>query len=207
MHNSSRTWSDLGAVALLVVIVSTIYGARLTAQPAVGEECRWAVGARDACHGRLDRAAATRRRVSRAAADDDVADGRRRLVSRRGRRHCHPPAKRRGHRAHVAPDLRLHAGARLRLRRVRGRARLCLDGPGAANRPDGRIGSRFHAVRERVAAPVASRLHARVAAGRDLVDRLRLRGTSCAGERPPSARVFRRHHRGLPRRAARLALL
>ncbi|MEX2093837.1 MAG: glycosyltransferase family 39 protein [Pirellulales bacterium] len=47
MPANSRTWSDLGVVALLVVIVSTIYGARLADQPAVGEECRWAVGARE----------------------------------------------------------------------------------------------------------------------------------------------------------------
>ena len=40
-------WSDLGAVALLVVIVSTIYGARLGRQPIVGEESRWATGARE----------------------------------------------------------------------------------------------------------------------------------------------------------------
>ncbi len=47
MHNSSPHWSDLGAVVVIVVIVATIYGARLADQPIVGEESRWAVGARE----------------------------------------------------------------------------------------------------------------------------------------------------------------
>lgn len=47
MHANSRNWSDFGAVALVVMIVSTLYGVRLADQPAVGEECRWAVGARE----------------------------------------------------------------------------------------------------------------------------------------------------------------
>ena len=47
MHPESRPWSDIGAVALLVVVVSTIYGVRLSRQPIVGEESRWANGARE----------------------------------------------------------------------------------------------------------------------------------------------------------------
>ena len=57
-------------------IVSAIYGARLTDQPGRGR--RKPLGDRcpgDAHDRRLDRAAATGRRVSRAAADDDVVDG------------------------------------------------------------------------------------------------------------------------------------
>ena len=43
----SHRWSDLAAVALLIVVVSTMYGARLGRQPIVGEESRWATGARE----------------------------------------------------------------------------------------------------------------------------------------------------------------
>jgi 4-amino-4-deoxy-L-arabinose transferase-like glycosyltransferase len=42
-----RTWSDVGAVALVVLFVSVLYGARLADQPVVGEESRWATGARE----------------------------------------------------------------------------------------------------------------------------------------------------------------
>src|SRR4051812_36814584 len=42
--NQSR-WSDLRAVALLIVGVLLIYGTRLTLQPLVGEETRWATAA------------------------------------------------------------------------------------------------------------------------------------------------------------------
>jgi 4-amino-4-deoxy-L-arabinose transferase-like glycosyltransferase len=38
---------DLVAIALLTLFVSTIYGARLGRQPLVGEETRWATGARE----------------------------------------------------------------------------------------------------------------------------------------------------------------
>ena len=41
-----RTWSDIGAVAFLVLVVSALYGARLADQPIVGEESRWATAAR-----------------------------------------------------------------------------------------------------------------------------------------------------------------
>jgi 4-amino-4-deoxy-L-arabinose transferase-like glycosyltransferase len=47
MSTPSRHWHDLAAVALVAVIVSTIYGARLAALPIVGEESRWATGARE----------------------------------------------------------------------------------------------------------------------------------------------------------------
>src|SRR4051812_32421489 len=38
---------DLVALTLLAVFVSLVYGARLTVQPLVGEETRWATGARE----------------------------------------------------------------------------------------------------------------------------------------------------------------
>lgn len=41
-----RPWSDLAVVAFLVVFVAALYGARLTHQPLVGEETRWAMSAR-----------------------------------------------------------------------------------------------------------------------------------------------------------------
>ncbi len=44
---SARRWDDLAAVTLLVILVSLIYGARLTRQPVAGEESRWATGARE----------------------------------------------------------------------------------------------------------------------------------------------------------------
>ena len=104
-------------------------------------------------------------------------------------------------------DLRLHARARLRIRRVRRRAGLCLDGPGAANRPDGRVGSR---VRAAWSARRCSLWHLGYMRGwptaRDLVARLRLCRAGRAGEGPASAGLFRRDHRRLPRVSPRLAL-
>lgn len=47
MPQASRSWSDALAVTLLVVVVSTLLGARLTDQPLVGEETRWGAGARE----------------------------------------------------------------------------------------------------------------------------------------------------------------
>lgn len=47
MSKESRAWSDPLAVTLLVLIVSTFYGVRLTDQPLVGEETRWGSGARE----------------------------------------------------------------------------------------------------------------------------------------------------------------
>jgi 4-amino-4-deoxy-L-arabinose transferase-like glycosyltransferase len=44
---SPRPWSDVTAVAFLVIFVGAIYGARLTHQPIVGEESRWATAARE----------------------------------------------------------------------------------------------------------------------------------------------------------------
>ena len=94
---------------------SAIYGVRLAdsadrrRRKPLGDR-----GSRNARHRRLDRAAATGPRVSRAAADDDVGDGRRRLAPRRRRPDRDPPAERRGRRAHVAIDLRLHPRVRLR---------------------------------------------------------------------------------------------
>jgi 4-amino-4-deoxy-L-arabinose transferase-like glycosyltransferase len=41
-----RSWSDLAAVAFLVIFVAAVYGARLGFQPLVGEETRWAMSAR-----------------------------------------------------------------------------------------------------------------------------------------------------------------
>src|SRR3989304_4188384 len=46
-HSRSRRWFDVGAVALVAVFVATIYGARLGRLPIVGEESRWATGARE----------------------------------------------------------------------------------------------------------------------------------------------------------------
>jgi 4-amino-4-deoxy-L-arabinose transferase-like glycosyltransferase len=40
-------WFDVAAVALIVLMVASIYGARLGRQPIVGEESRWATGARE----------------------------------------------------------------------------------------------------------------------------------------------------------------
>jgi 4-amino-4-deoxy-L-arabinose transferase-like glycosyltransferase len=40
-------WDDVAAVALIVVLVAGVYGARLGLQPVVGEETRWATGARE----------------------------------------------------------------------------------------------------------------------------------------------------------------
>lgn len=40
-------WSDALAASLLVIVVSTLLGARLTDQPLVGEETRWGAGARE----------------------------------------------------------------------------------------------------------------------------------------------------------------
>ena len=42
-----RSWSDIRAVALIIVAVSLIYGTRLTLEPLVGEETRWATAARE----------------------------------------------------------------------------------------------------------------------------------------------------------------
>jgi 4-amino-4-deoxy-L-arabinose transferase-like glycosyltransferase len=47
MTNRSSQWSDIGAVALVTLVVSTLYGARITHLPVVGEECRWASGAQE----------------------------------------------------------------------------------------------------------------------------------------------------------------
>lgn len=46
MRVASRR-SDLVAIVFVIAIVSTIYGARLSLQPLVGEETRWATGARE----------------------------------------------------------------------------------------------------------------------------------------------------------------
>jgi 4-amino-4-deoxy-L-arabinose transferase-like glycosyltransferase len=43
----SRHWPDAIVVALLITTISLIYGARLSLQPLVGEETRWATGARE----------------------------------------------------------------------------------------------------------------------------------------------------------------
>jgi len=42
-----RRWDDLAALTLLVVLIMMIYAARLGRQPIVGEESRWATGARE----------------------------------------------------------------------------------------------------------------------------------------------------------------
>lgn len=42
---AARTWSDLAAPALIALLVTTLYIVRLTDQPVVGEESRWASGA------------------------------------------------------------------------------------------------------------------------------------------------------------------
>ena len=44
---ATSRWSDFGTTVLLVAILSAMYGARLTVQPVVGEESRWASGARE----------------------------------------------------------------------------------------------------------------------------------------------------------------
>ena len=126
---------------------------------------------------------------------------------RRRRRHRDPPAERRRRRAHVALDLRLHPRARLRIRRVRRRTRLRLDGPGAANRPDGRIGSRVRAVRRRVAASCG--ISATLRGWRPLATwsiGFALCRAGRAREGAASAGVFRGDHRRLPRRSPRLAI-
>jgi len=46
-HGPLHRWSDLAVIALLLVLVSALYGARLGRQPIVGEESRWATGARE----------------------------------------------------------------------------------------------------------------------------------------------------------------
>ncbi len=46
-NRPARHWLDLAASVFLIVVVSTIYGARLDRQPIVGEESRWATGARE----------------------------------------------------------------------------------------------------------------------------------------------------------------
>jgi 4-amino-4-deoxy-L-arabinose transferase-like glycosyltransferase len=43
----SRHWPDAIVIALLITTISLIYGARLSLQPLVGEETRWATGARE----------------------------------------------------------------------------------------------------------------------------------------------------------------
>jgi 4-amino-4-deoxy-L-arabinose transferase-like glycosyltransferase len=47
MPSPPRAWSDVLAATLLVTIVATFYLARLADQPLVGEETRWANGARE----------------------------------------------------------------------------------------------------------------------------------------------------------------
>ncbi|HEX4412025.1 MAG TPA: glycosyltransferase family 39 protein [Lacipirellulaceae bacterium] len=42
-----NVWSDLRAAALIIVAVSLIYGTRLSLEPLVGEETRWATSARE----------------------------------------------------------------------------------------------------------------------------------------------------------------
>ena len=44
---AARRWDDLAAIGLLIVLISTIYVARLGTQPIVGEESRWGTGARE----------------------------------------------------------------------------------------------------------------------------------------------------------------
>jgi 4-amino-4-deoxy-L-arabinose transferase-like glycosyltransferase len=44
---AGRRWDDLAAIALLIVLISTVYMARLSTQPIVGEESRWGAGARE----------------------------------------------------------------------------------------------------------------------------------------------------------------
>jgi 4-amino-4-deoxy-L-arabinose transferase-like glycosyltransferase len=44
---NQRGWSDPIAVAALILCVSLIYGARLSLQPLIGEETRWATAARE----------------------------------------------------------------------------------------------------------------------------------------------------------------
>jgi 4-amino-4-deoxy-L-arabinose transferase-like glycosyltransferase len=44
---TTNRWDDLAAVALLAVLIAGVYGARLGLQPVVGEETRWATGARE----------------------------------------------------------------------------------------------------------------------------------------------------------------
>jgi 4-amino-4-deoxy-L-arabinose transferase-like glycosyltransferase len=44
---SRRRWSDIGAVAFILLVVTVLYAVRLAAPPIVGEESRWATGARE----------------------------------------------------------------------------------------------------------------------------------------------------------------
>ena len=74
---------DLLAVVLVTLIVSAIYGARLTGQSLFGEETRWATGAREMLATGDWIAAAAGPSLSRAAADDHVDDGYCRLDARR----------------------------------------------------------------------------------------------------------------------------
>ena len=46
-HAPSRPWSEIAAIAFLIVFVTTIYAGRLTRLPIVGEESRWATAARE----------------------------------------------------------------------------------------------------------------------------------------------------------------
>ncbi len=45
--STGSRWSDVRAIALIIVGVSLIYGVRLTLEPMVGEETRWATAARE----------------------------------------------------------------------------------------------------------------------------------------------------------------
>src|ERR1700712_1476313 len=47
LSTNSRPWTDIRAISLIVICVSLIYGARLTLEPMVGEETRWASAARE----------------------------------------------------------------------------------------------------------------------------------------------------------------
>ena len=174
-ERSARYWPDLGAVALL--IAERLADLRCAARPAAARRRRNPLGhgcARNARHRRLDRAAAAGPRVPRTAADDDVDDGRRRLVARRRRPDRRPAAERHRRRAHVAPHLRLRPQFRFDSNGARIGAGLRHDGPGVANRPARRIRSRVRAVGQRVAAALAPRLHARLAAARGVVARFRV---------------------------------
>src|SRR4051812_9601919 len=44
---NSRRWPDARAIALIIICVSVIFGVRLTLEPMVGEETRWASAARE----------------------------------------------------------------------------------------------------------------------------------------------------------------
>ena len=100
---------DTLAIVFVTLSCSCHLRPRLNVQPLVGEETRWATGARDARDRRLDRAAATGPRLPRTPADDHVDDGRRRLAARRRRSDRDPAAERHRGRADVAARLWLHA--------------------------------------------------------------------------------------------------